>query len=736
MASKWIHYSSPSVDALQSPWTYNAEQASESTKCASNLTGILAQTTIYEPNLLQKLSPRHIIAYNPIIHLLQYNVLFCTHCRSAVPAKQLRSHLVVSHQLPAGIREPIVQELHLLPLIQTLEKLLPLPDNSPPLSCLPNPIRGYRCPSCHCYKTSNFGALRKHLNKEHKVFHDNTVTESSTACYLQRWIQTTRGTWWVVNPAAVPVKVQGLEEILTPGESVSEQNLTEEELTVMKMEAEEESRLVQEELESTAQEFEFEQDENTEWLRTSEWPQWFRNRPLHVIVAASKAPSTQVTAYSLGNWAGEELISPASQEAVLRRLTSLTEHALQRCEETLQSTPRSLRCWVKSSTASSFPRPFETVQQSKTRKRYYQYWNRFLCYIFRAHLISRAYGMKMQEVFGLELSNPQTKMIDFVYAAATGLDSHDIGAFNVLTENMFQLFAMFWTDISKDGRMETFALVHFTGVLGIHPRELAYQTAYGFTPTLSAMAWIGRLILLEYALPLKAYSRLKFPWPSRTQYPDQVQRLRDQIHPKYMRKGCFSPLGYICERIHHARTIANREGPRTNISWSPDMQVLSIAGQEISMPDLRQAAHLAVARSEQRARQLMLGLWPNVDLSKIKDSLVTHRPGHSFLSEPENELQMSFKLLSRRAFSKEGGFSLRGPGRKRAVQYLNDRDDLVKHMYGGVHIPSGMPARADDVSLLLQQGNNCLKQIFLYRAVPVPNYEPGFVSLFDIYPAI
>ncbi|KFY96574.1 hypothetical protein V500_02407 [Pseudogymnoascus sp. VKM F-4518 (FW-2643)] len=257
MVSKWIHYSSHSVDASQPPWIYNAEQASESTKCASNLTGVLAQTTIYEPNLLQKLGPRHIIAYNPIIHLPQYNVLFCTHCRSAVPAKQLRSHLVVSHQLPAGIREPIVQELHLLPVIQTLEKLLPLPDNSPPLSCLPNPIRGYRCPLCHCYKTSNFGALRKHLNKEHKVFHDNTVTELSTACYLQRWIQTTQ------------------EETLTPGETVSGQNLTEEELIVMKMEAEEESRLVQEELELTTHEFEFEQDENTEWLRTLEWPQWF-----------------------------------------------------------------------------------------------------------------------------------------------------------------------------------------------------------------------------------------------------------------------------------------------------------------------------------------------------------------------------------------------------------------------------------------------------------------------------
>jgi hypothetical protein len=59
------------------------------------------------------------------------------------------------------------------------------------------------------------------------------------------------------------------------------------------------------------------------------------------------------------------------------------------------------------------------------------------------------------------------------------------------------------------------------------------------------------------------------------------------------------------------------------------------------MSGLRQVAHLAVARTEQRARKLMLGLWPNIDLSKIKDSLVTDCPGHSFLSEAENQLQMS-----------------------------------------------------------------------------------------------
>jgi hypothetical protein len=61
---------------------------------------------------------------------------------------------------------------------------------------------------------------------------------------------------------------------------------------------------------------------------------------------------------------------------------------------------------------------------------------------------------------------------------------------------------------------------------------------------------------------------------------------------------------------------------------------------------------------------------------------------------------MSFKLLSRQAFSKEGGFSLMGSGRKRAVQYLRDRDDFIKHLFGAIHIPSGMPARSEELRMI------------------------------------
>jgi hypothetical protein len=137
-------------------------------------------------------------------------------------------------------------------------------------------------------------------------------------------------------------------------------------------------------------------------------------------------------------------------------------------------------------------------------------------------------------------------------------------------EALFQLLAMFWTDVSTNGPVEGKAIVHFSGVLGIHPHELAFRTAYDYTPYLSALIWIGRLVILEYALPLREYGTLKVPWPARATYQDQGRRLCAEIRPKYLQRGSFSPMGYLIERLQHGRAIARREGARTNISWSVD----------------------------------------------------------------------------------------------------------------------------------------------------------------------
>ncbi|KAF2158351.1 hypothetical protein M409DRAFT_34156, partial [Zasmidium cellare ATCC 36951] len=218
-------------------------------------------------------------------------------------------------------------------------------------------------------------------------------------------------------------------------------------------------------------------------------------------------------------------------------------------------------------------------------------------------------------------------------------------------EMLFQLFVTFWTDCPSDGDLDATAIARFSGVLGIRPSEHAFRTGYDYTPYLSALIWVGRLVLLEYAMPLRGYSSLPVPWPSREAYPDISGRLCTQIRPKYLQRGSLSPLGYLIERLQHGRAIAKREGPRTNISWSPDGQTLSIGQADITIPQFRLALHGVITRVQQQLEDLLLGWWPDVQLQDIHDDMSNRRPGYSFVSEPMNNLQSSFRVLSRRAFS-------------------------------------------------------------------------------------
>jgi hypothetical protein len=54
-------------------------------------------------------------------------------------------------------------------------------------------------------------------------------------------------------------------------------------------------------------------------------------------------------------------------------------------------------------------------------------------------------------------------------------------------ELLFQLIVTFWTEIPSSGDLESTAIAHFLGVLGIYPLEYAFRRAYDYTPFLSLL---------------------------------------------------------------------------------------------------------------------------------------------------------------------------------------------------------------------------------------------------------
>jgi hypothetical protein len=80
-----------------------------------------------------------------------------------------------------------------------------------------------------------------------------------------------------------------------------------------------------------------------------------------------------------------------------------------------------------------------------------------------------------------------------------------------LSEALFQLSMMFWTHQNLVRDMTSSILVHFTAVLTIYRHSLAYRSAYNSTSGFAHLMWIGRLLFLEYALPLYTYTTSPIP---------------------------------------------------------------------------------------------------------------------------------------------------------------------------------------------------------------------------------
>jgi hypothetical protein len=109
----------------------------------------------------------------------------------------------------------------------------------------------------------------------------------------------------------------------------------------------------------------------------------------------------------LGTWRGHDYISPACRGAdviTLRRLIHANGLVFARCEETLQDTPRVLRCWLRSWSSAYLPYPFAMIHREATKLRYYSYSERFLCYVYRIWLLAARVHAQTVKITRLQLN--------------------------------------------------------------------------------------------------------------------------------------------------------------------------------------------------------------------------------------------------------------------------------------------------------------------------------------------
>jgi hypothetical protein len=86
------------------------------------------------------------------------------------------------------------------------------------------------------------------------------------------------------------------------------------------------------------------------------------------------------------NPADPELVSPQDDEAKIALLMVAVDHMLDRCEETLQHTGRTLLCWLRSTKPQTcYPKPFTLVALKSSKKKYRQLPKRLIAFLFRSY---------------------------------------------------------------------------------------------------------------------------------------------------------------------------------------------------------------------------------------------------------------------------------------------------------------------------------------------------------------
>jgi hypothetical protein len=110
--------------------------------------------------------------------------------------------------------------------------------------------------------------------------------------------------------------------------------------------------------------------------------------------------------------------------------------------------------------------------------------------------------------------------------------------------------------------------------------------------------------------------------------------------------GSQYPLAELISLRDFGRNIARTEPPSMLFHWSNDSETVSHATFQITMNNFRKLADHFITQAEALCDQLMFGVRPHVDLSKIKDDISSSESGYSFISCPTQECRPEVRRIS------------------------------------------------------------------------------------------
>ncbi|KAH8591926.1 hypothetical protein B0O99DRAFT_631472 [Bisporella sp. PMI_857] len=640
-----------------------------------------------------------------IIYLPEFGTLFRTKHNSAIPSRELKNHLRLNpdHKLRPAIWQPIfnaAQAVRPRPKATLVELAAP-PHGSDPLPFLPI-LDGMRCRACPYLRGTRKedGVLKAHVEKEHPRRQDQRWQDTVEKVRVQRWVNDTRGTYWVVGsivrretPPTQKTAYERVMEAAGYGKAGKEGRL-----------------------------------KNGKGRKGGDGTS--KKMTLRVEMRARRGSSITPSGRR-GSRVGHSGSSPSLRSHPLprptgagwRRTPGLTIRWDGRFEERLHAIMVALqqmleRCLHLGHNGDAgcaldqqhrrqcYANTFKRCQRQSSLDKYFRSWRQLVSYIFRVHHFDQR---DRDAVYGRVYSEEVAERLTMAWE----LELTDDSARDVLAVQLFDISISLLTTPHPGGSHKDCTIMHFVGVLGIDEKTHFWKAPCDFTTILAGLVWMSRLLFLEYALPERPYAGLTAPdrpEASRTQYPSPLDRLH-YIRTKYVRRGSPYPLDAMLDLLFKGNELRLREGGKVTAMWrtteeTDDTLVLETPKKSMTlvMRDFHQMRVDVVLAAEELVEQLMYGLNPDANLDQIHDNLANWNVGYSFMTDEHNNLQKAFHALRIAATSAESPRCLMDEKFQyrvgRCQEYLRDVDALVRRLFAAVHLTFGLPGRGTEINLV------------------------------------
>lgn len=590
-------------------------------------------------------------------------VLICKRCHIAVNPKTLAAHLRSFHgNINQDTRRELAKSLSNLPVASCFEELA-LP--SCPLAISYIPVKkGYKCPLCgKCLLAAD--SMTRHLR-------DHPKGASGSLSRVEILTQQ------IFAQPKICIEVQTAEEGLPPDPKPLEQFLksamTRYKEIVMQQEAANQSLPINVEAASL-----------TPWLSRTGWVEHLGGLDPKRLKVLTILPE---------NGGGE---------AALEQLCGWMIEVLKECQAGVrpESCPTTIRCMVSAHTTTEIGmRPERFDVQEATLSQYFRCWRHFLCYLFRASTDPASSR--------LNLTEEQTKMIDDLKVS---MDNSTEETETVVKRQLFRLSVHIFEQPITSWAMNS-PLIHFLSIHAINQRDRTWSTPQEFTPTLSALIYVGRILMIEKAIPLASRAHDEF-----------VPRFQ-KYHQEHLISGSLSTMRELISLRAYGMTIAADQYSKPTCHWSQDLTKLYYQEHTILMEKLQGMSVIVIQEAQtELVNHLVaqpISYLQTRDPSRFADNLMWATNEQCFTDMDENDLKDGGERVLH--WFTEGGklgsmLATSGPTRfaPRSVRSYIDRvENFLDMLMFLCHALGGMPARGTEfMSLKIRNSWTTMRNFYV-----------------------